>query len=352
MKVNCHRFQSLLGACLLGAVLTVFPAHAEKTTLNLFIWSEYIDPKLIAVFEKQFDCKVNVDLYEDAESMLAKLQGGGAGLYDVVVPSDNLVPAMIKQNLLAPLRQDHIPNLKNLGEKFISPAYDPGNRYTVAYQWGTVGILARKSPGQKPPDSWACIFDPAKSAGPFMLIDSVRDQVGAALKMQGHSVNSVDPKELKAARDLCIAAKARSVGFDGSVGVKNKILGKTAQVGIVYSGEGVRAAAEDTNIVYIIPKEGSVIWVDNLAVPAKAPHRDLAEKFLNFVLEARTGAQLSAYTQFATPNQAAREFIKPEDLANQAIYPAPEVMARLEFLNDLGSRLRLYDEIWTEIKTR
>lgn len=352
MKASCRRFKSLLGAGLLGLVLTALSARAERGTLNLFIWSEYIDPQIVAAFEKQYDCKVNIDLYEDVESMLAKVQGGGAGLYDVVVPSDNIVPVMIKLNLLAPLRHENIPNLKNLGEKFTNPAYDPGNRYSAAYQWGTMGILARKPPGQPPPDSWACIFDPKKSAGPFMLIDSVRDQVGAALKYQGHSINTVDLSELKAARDLCIAAKARSVGFDGSVGVKNKILAKTAQLGIVYSGEGVRAMTDDTNTVYIIPKEGSVIWVDNLSVLAKAPHRDLAEKFINFILDAKTGAQLSAYTQFATPNQAARAFIPPAELQNQAIYPSPVVMARLEFLQDLGSRLRLYDEVWTQIKTR
>lgn len=330
----------------------IFTAQAEKQTLNLFIWSEYIDQKIVAQFETQFDCKVNIDLYEDVESMLAKVQGAGAGLYDVVVPSDNLVPVMIKQNLLSTLRHENVPNLKNLGAKFSSPAYDPTNRFTAAYQWGTLGLLVRKTPGQPLPDSWAAVFDEKKSAGSFMLIDSVRDQMGAALKYQGHSVNSVAPAELKAARDLCIAAKARCVGFDGSVGVKNKILGKTARVGLVYSGEAVRALSDDKETAYIIPKEGSVIWVDNLAVLAKAPHRELAEKFINFILDAKIGAQLSDYTQFATPNEAARAFIKPEDLKNAAIYPSPEVMARLEFLNDLGPKLRLYDEAWTEIKTR
>jgi len=352
MKIITPLLNRHFCAIVFSALFFAGAAQAEKSTLNLFIWSEYIDPQIVSAFEKQFDCKVNIDLYEDVESMLAKIQGGGAGLYDVVVPSDNLVPVMIKQNLLAPLRHENIPNLKNLDGKFVSPAYDSKNRFTVAYQWGTVGLLARKTAGQPLPDSWACIFDPAKSAGSFMLIDSIRDQVGAALKYQGHSVNSIIPSELKAARDLCIVAKSRSVGFDGSVGVKNKILAKTAQVGIVYSGEGVRAMVDDTNTTYIIPKEGSVIWVDNLAVLAKAPHRDLAEKFLNFILDARIGAQLSAYTQFATPNQAARAFIKPLDLENHAIYPLPEVTDRLEFLNDLGFKLRLYDEVWTQIKTR
>src|SRR3954451_16196523 len=114
---------------------------AEQQKLNLFIWSEYIDPKIVAQFEKENDCKVNIDLYEDAESMLAKVQGGGVSLYDVVVPPDHMIAAMVKLNLLAPLRHENIPNLKILDEKFASPPYDRNNKYTAAYQWGTVGVF-------------------------------------------------------------------------------------------------------------------------------------------------------------------------------------------------------------------
>jgi spermidine/putrescine transport system substrate-binding protein len=345
---SIHKLGSLSGLALAFALT----ASGASQQLNLFIWSEYIDPGIVKSFEQKFDCKVNIDLYEDNESMLAKVQGGGAGLYDIVVPSDNIVPAMVKQKLLAPLRHENIPNLRNLEEKFINPSYDPNNKFSVAYQWGTLGILARRTAGKPVPDSWGALFDEKQKAGAFMLIDSVRDQVGAALKFQGRSVNSTDPKELKAARDLIIAAKKRSVGFDGSVGVKNKILAKTAQLGIVYSGEGVRAATEDTNLVYVIPKEGSILWVDNLAILSKAPHRDLAEQFVNFILSPEMGAKLSAYTQFSTPNREAKKLMKPEDLANAAVYPPGETMARLEFLTDPGAKIRLYDEVWTQIKAR
>ncbi len=335
------------------AVLVSTPARAEEPqTLNLFIWSEYIDPGIVTNFEHEFNCKVNIDLYEDTESMLAKVQGGGAGMYDVVVPSDNLVPVMVKQKLLAPLRHENIPNLKNLDAKFISPDYDKGNKYSVAYQWGTMGILVRKAEGKPLPDSWGVLFDPQQQIGSFMLIDSVRDQVGAALKYKGYSINTTDIKQLKEARDLIIEAKQRSVGFDGSVGVKNKVLAKTAQMGIVYSGEAARAITDDKETAYVIPKEGSVIWVDNLVVLAKAPHRDLAEKFINYILDPKVGAQLSSYTQFATPNKAAKQFVSPDDLNNTSIYPPAETMAKLEFLQDLGAKLRLYDEVWTQVKAK
>jgi spermidine/putrescine transport system substrate-binding protein len=333
-------------------LLFTWPSWAETARLNLYIWSEYIDPKIVADFEKQFDCKVTIDLYEDAESMLAKVQSGGVSLYDVVVPPDHIVPAMIHLKLLAPLRHENIPNLKNLDEQFANPSYDRGNRYCVAYQWGTVGIFARQ-PRDKPlPQTWGIFFDPKLQPGPFVLIDSVRDMLGAALKYKGHSLNSTDPQELKEARDLVLEAKKRSLGFEGSVGAKNRVLARTARAAIVYSGEGVRGVNDDAETVYFIPKEGSQIWVDNLAVLAKAPHRDLAEKFVNFILDARIGAQLSNFTQYSSPNKAALPFVRSQDLKNPTVYPPPELRAKLEVLEDLGSKSRLYDEIWTQVKAR
>jgi spermidine/putrescine transport system substrate-binding protein len=320
--------------------------------LNLFIWSEYIDPAMVADFETRFDCKVGVDLYEDAESMLARIQNGGTALYDVVVPPDHLVPAMIKLGLLAPLAKERLPNLKNLDERFVNPPYDPGNQYTVPYQWGSVGIFLRRTNGLAVPDSWSVIFDARQQPGPFILIDSVRDMLGAALKFKGHSLNSTDPAHLKEARDLVLEAKKRSLGFEGSVGGTNRVLAKGARAAIVYSGEGVRGMTDDKETVYLIPKEGSQVWVDNLAILAKAPHRDLAEKFVNFILDAKEGARLSNFTQYSSPNKAALAFIRPEDLKNPTIYPPPELMQKLEFLEDLGAKTRLYDEIWTQVKAR
>lgn len=325
---------------------------AATQQLNVFIWSDYLNPAVIKAFEQRFECKVNLDLYEDAESMLAKVQGGGAGLYDVVVPTDHIVPTMIKLNLLAPLRHENLLNLTNLDTRFLNPPYDRSNRFTVAYQWGTVGVLARRLEGLTPPQSWSTVFSPTSSAGPFLLMDSPRDLIGAALKFKGRSVNSVNPDELRAARDLILAAKKRSLGFDGSVGAKNKVLGRTARTAVVYSGEGVKAMSEDPETVYFIPREGSIIWVDNLAVLARAPHRDLAEKFLNFLLDARVGADNSNYIQFSSPNRASLAFLNPADLKNPVLYPPPETMDRLEYLQDLGPTQRLYDEVWTQIKAR
>ncbi len=320
--------------------------------LNLFIWSEYIDPEVVAEFERKEDCKVVIDLYEDEAAMTAKLRSGGAGLYDVVVPPDHTVPGLRATGLIARLRHENIPNLKNLRPKFRNPPFDPGNQYSVAYQWGTVGIYVRTSVVTAGASSWGVLFDPGLQPSKFALIDNPRDLIGAALNYRGHGLNSVDLGQLKEARDLIVAAKERCVGFDGSVGGKNKVLSRVADAAIVYSGEAARGMAEDSDTTFFIPKEGSQIWLDNLAVLAGAPHRDLAERFINFLLDPEIGARISNFTQCASPNLASTPFLKAEDLKNPVIYPPVEVMDRLEFLKDPGPRRKLYDELWTQIKTR
>ncbi|MCW5559052.1 MAG: spermidine/putrescine ABC transporter substrate-binding protein [Verrucomicrobiae bacterium] len=338
-------------AILLLLILGAVRAGAAER-LNVFIWSEYLDPAVVADFEKSQDAAVTVDLYEEADGMLAKLQGGGSAQYDVVCVPDNLVPAAIQLQLLAPLRRDRIPNLRNLDPKFTRLSFDPPGAYTVPYQWGTLVLYYRVQPGKPPPDSWAAVFDPAASPGAFVLLDSARDTVGAALKYRGFSFNATEPACLKEARDLVLAAKERALGFENSVAGRNRVLAKTAALAMVYSGEAARGMAEDPGTACVIPREGSEIWLDTLAVTARAPHRDLAERFLNWVLDARQGARIAAFTRSGTPNAAAREFLPATLLTNTAVYPPPEVMSRLEFLEDLGPKTRLYDQVWTQIKAR
>jgi spermidine/putrescine transport system substrate-binding protein len=327
---------------------------AEPCRLNLYIWSEYMDPEIIKAFEQKYTCKVTIDLYEDNESMIAKLQGGGTSLYDVVVPGNYVIPVMAKLGLLAPLRKENIPNLKNLDDKFVNPSYDPGNQYSAAYQWGTVGIFIRKKPDQKLDETWGLLFDPklSKQAGAFLMIDSFREMMGSALKYRGHSVNSTDPKELQEIGKLLGDTKKRSRGFEGGVGGKNKVLARAVNAAVVYNGDAVKGTKDDPETYYFVPREGGIIWVDNLAIPAKAPHRDAAEKFIDFILDPKIGAQLSDFNQYATPNKAAKEHVNAEDAKNLAIYPAPEMMGKLEFVDDVGEQNRMYDEIWTQVKSR
>ena len=337
---------------LVVSLLVTASAWAQKNKLNIFIWSEYIDPKIIEQFSKENDCKVTVDLYEDNESMMAKLEGGGDSLYDICVPSDYIIPALIKNGLLAPLRKENIPNMKNIDPKFANREYDPGNKYTAPYQWGTVGLYVRKKPGETIDETWGLVFDAKKQIGSFLIIDDARAAIGASLKYKGFSLNSTDKKQLKDARDVLIETKKRSLGFEGGVGIKNKVLAKVCRVGMVYNGDAVRGMKEDPETYFFVPREGSEIWLDNMAIPAKAPNREMAEKFINYILDAKIGAQLSNFNQYATPNAAAKEYINPADLKNIAIYPSAEQMKVLEFVKDLGSKTGWYDELWTGIKSK
>ena len=336
----------------ISAVLLTTSVWAAKNKLNVYIWSEYIDPKIIEQFSKEFDCEVTIDLYEDNESMMAKLQGGGTSLYDIVVPSDYIFPALIKNSLLAPLRHENIPNLKNLDPQFANREYDPGNKYTAPYQWGTVGLYIRTKPGEKIDETWGLVFDARKQVGSFLIIDDSRAAIGAALRYKGYSLNTTDKKQMKEARDVLIEAKKRSLGFEGGVGIKNKVLAKVCRVGMVYNGDAVRGTKEDKETRYFVPREGGEIWLDSMAIPAKAPHREMAEKFINYILDAKIGAQLSNFNQYPTPNAAAKPFINPDDLKNTAIYPSAEQMNTLEFVKDLGSKTGWYDELWTSIKSK
>lgn len=339
-------------ALFLMCALVPLAGRAQENKLNVFIWSEYIDEAIVEAFEKEFNCDVTLDLYEDNESMMAKLQGGGDALYDIIVPSDYIVPALIARGLVAPLRKENIPNLANIDGQFLNPPYDPGNQYSAPYQWGTIGIYIRKAEGETIDETWGLIFDPAKQPGPFLVMDSMREAFSAALNYLGYSINSTNVEELKKARDILLDAKQRSIGFEGGVGGKNRVLARGCKMAIVYNGDAVRGAQEDAETHYFVPREGGQVWMDNMCIPSKAPHRDLAEKFINYILDAKVGAQLSNFNQYATPNKAAKEFITPEDLANPAIYPPPEVLAKLEILKDLGEATKLYDEIWTQIKSK
>jgi spermidine/putrescine transport system substrate-binding protein len=323
--------------------------------LNLYIWSEYMGPEIIPNFEKETGVKVRVDYYETMEDMMAKLQAGGMSQYDVVVPTDYGVPAMIKLGLLKELDHSKIPNMKNLNPKFVNAPYDPQNAHTVAYQWGTLGMIYNKNKIEGPVPSWSVMFDESKQVGPFVLLDSMREMLGIAQCYLGLDVNTTDTEELKKVAGLMLAAKksANFQGFDVGVGGRSKVLSGGAVAAITYNGDGLRGVEEDPeNVAFANPAEGTVIWVDNMAIPANAPNPEAAYQFINYILDAKVGAGLSNWTRYATPNDAAKPFISPEDVGNIAIYPTSEYMEKLQFLNDLGDNARIYDELWTMIKTR
>ena len=324
--------------------------------IKMLTWSDYIDPDIPRQFQKQTGIEVKIDVYEETEAMMAKLQAaGGERQYDLVVVSDHAIPVLAKLNLIRKLDQAKIANAKNVDERFRNPPYDPKGEYSLPYQWGTVGLIYRKNLSGFEP-SWKMIFDSARQPGRFLLLDSMRDTIGAALKRSGADVNTHTADDLKKAMQLLVAAKRsdKFAGFDGSPIAAKKVVAGEADLAIVYNGDALNAMKEDKAAAcdYVVPKEGSIIWVDTMVVTSHAPNADGAYRFINYLLDGKVGAQLSNYINYATPNAAAMSGIAEESRKNPRIYPPADQLKRLSYLQDVGDATSIYDEVWTAVKSR
>jgi len=342
-----------LGMLLLGAI-AVSGCKKEPPTVTVYMYSEYIAPDMPAEFEKLTGMKLKVDVYENSEEMLAKMQqGGGASRYDCVVVSDAHVPTLVKLGLVQKLDKSKLANARNVDAPFANPPFDPGLEYSLPYQWGTVGLIYNKTKvsGEL---SWDLIFDPAKQPGAFVLMDSMRDMMGIALKYQGHDMNSVKADELKGAMDLLkVAKKSRKcLGLEGGVGGKNRVAAGEAVMAVVYNGDAVRAMGENKDLSFAVPREGGVIWVDVMLQPQQAPNAAGGLAFMNYIMDAQAGAKLSNFNRYPTPNKASLPLINEADRKEPAIYPTEGTMKTLQYLVDVGNDVKFYDEAWTSVKAQ
>lgn len=324
--------------------------EAMATELHVYNWSEYIDPDVYAAFEAEYGIKVIEDTFSSNEELLAKIQAGAAG-YDIIIPSDYMVEIMIAEGMLAEINHANLSNLSGLSALFQDPPYDPGLTYCVPYQWGTTGIGYNSD--EVEPDSWASIFDPAMAAeydGKITMLNDARESIGAALKYLGYSLNTTDAAQLEEAKQVLLAIKPYIYSYDSDQ-FEDLIAADEVVYGHGWSGDYFAAAVEDERIWYVIPAEGGVVWADNLCIPASSKNQATAELFINFILRPEVAAQITNYTWYGSPVEAAKEFIDAEILEEPAIYPSDETMARLEWIKDVGDATPLYERIWTEIKS-
>lgn len=321
--------------------------------LNLFTWSDYIDPDLVTEFEKTYGVKVSIDYYDTNEALIAKLQAGGQSQYDVIIASDYAVEVLHQGGRIQPVDTTLIPNRRNLDARFADPPYDPGNRYSLTYQWGTSGLGVRSdlvADTSRIVPSWRLVFDATAGVGPFVMMSDARELIGAALIYLGHSANSMDSTELAAAEQLLLAQRSRVLTYAPFATARDLLASGDATVAHNYSGDILTAREEVPGIRYVIPSEGAIIWTDNMAIPAGAPHPTLAGVFINFILDANVGARLSNFTRYPSPNAASTPLIDPGLRANPSIYPDSQTMQRLEFLRDIGAARSMYDRIFTRLR--
>ena len=353
--------QALADACTLGET---------DGNLNLYNWTEYIPygslaedaevTDLLAAFEEEFGISVVLTEYDSNETMLAQIDAGVG--YDVVVPSDYMVSIMKDAGLLVKFNPDTVPNLSNIATEFTDLPYDPGNQYSAPYQWGTTGIgYAYGTIDDEEGVSWGVIFDPemsADNAGFISLLDDERETMGAALIYLGYSINTTDPAQVDEAAALIKETKDRLAAFS-SAGYWDLLTSGETVVSQGWNGDFLAAydaastddydAYEDFG--YAIPTEGAAAWVDTIAIPSTVEHPCSAQTFVNFILDAFNGGELTNYNYYASPNAAAEEHIYGEILEDPSIYPTQDVRDRLEFFEDLGDFGTYYADAYSAAKS-
>jgi spermidine/putrescine transport system permease protein len=331
-------------------VARTWPAGSHVPQLNIYIWSTYISPRIIHGFEREFHCKVNYDLYDSNEALLTKLQAGNVD-YDLVVPSDYMVEILARQGLLARLDKSRLPNAwSNTDPHFLGLPFDPHNDYSVPYAWGTTGLAYRTDLVKENIDSWSVLFDP-RFAGHILLLDDTREVFGMALKKLGYSLNSTEPDQLRQARDLLLREKPLVKGYNSS-NFEQDLAAGDAWIAQAYNGNMTFVMRDEPRIRYVIPREGCTISVDSACLPRRAPHKELAEAFINYFHRPEVAALFVNDCGFNTPNRYEPQEIEPWLLANPAVFPNPASLAHCEFMRDVGPVISLYDRYWTEIKAR
>lgn len=331
--------------------------------LSVFNWADYIDEEILTDYEAEYGVQIIYDTFASNEDLLAKLQAGATG-YDVIFPSDYMVAQMIELGLLAEIDAEQLSNWDNITDDFKNAPFDPNNQHCVPYQWGTTGIAYRAGNAffeENEPTSWAYLFEPDMLAqyadeGVNVLNDQ-RELIGAALIYLGYSVNETDEARLAEARDIILAAKEyyktfNSEDYDDALLVPDEVVLSHA-----WSGDAAAAyyetyddETEDGNWYYAIPSEGAVKWLDNICITAASERYDTALHFMNYLLDAEVGAKITNYTYYASPNQAAEEYILEEILEDESIYPPEDVQEKLEWIEEVGDAIFTWDEMWTAIK--
>ncbi len=319
----------------------------------VYNWGEYLDPKTIELFEKETGISVTYEEYETNEIMYPKILSQAIA-YDVLCPSDYMIQRMIENDLLAEINWNNIPNIKNMDSTYMeqSKSFDPENKYSVPYCVGTVGILYNKSMVKEPVDSWNILWDP-KYKDRILMQDSVRDAFAVALKRLGYSINATEVDQLAAATEDLIEQKPLVQAYVVDQ-VRDKMIGNEAALGVIYSGEAGYTKRENPDLEYVIPKEGSNVWIDSWVIPKNSKNKENAEKFINFMCRPEIALMNFEYLTYSTPNLKAKEMIEDEDIRNSKIlFPEPEDLTNCETFQFLGDDVdSYYNELWNKVKSK
>ncbi|MBS5301054.1 MAG: ABC transporter substrate-binding protein [Clostridiaceae bacterium] len=333
---------------------------ADGGELYVYNWGEYIDEDVISQFEEETGITVVYDLFETNEEMYPVIEAGAVN-YDVVCPSDYMIQKMRENDLLAELNFDNIPNIDQIDPAYMemSQAFDPENKYSVPYCWGTVGILYNTKLldelGVPAPTKWADLWD-ERLSGEILMQDSVRDAFMVALKKDGYSMNSESKDELEQAKQELIDQKPLVQAYVIDQ-VRDKMIGGEAAVGVIYSGEMLYIQDEvanlglDYDLEYVIPEEGTNLWLDSWVIPKNAKNKENAEKWIDFMCRPEIAKANFEYITYPTPNKGAFELLDKEMQNNKAVFPDIDSLKNSEVYKYLGDETdAVYNELWKEVK--
>lgn len=332
---------------LLLVALILSGCKKDTPTLYVYNWGDYIDEDVLGEFEKETGIKVVYDTFATNEDMYVKIKSGGS-TYDLIFPSDYMITRMRDEGMLEKINLDNIPNFKYIDERFVGQDYDPNNEYSVPYMWGTMGILYNTTMVHEPVDSWDILWDP-KYSKEILMLDSQRDSIGAALLKLGYSLNTTNIQELEEAGRLLKEQKPLVLAYVVDE-AKDKMVAGEAALALVWSGEAIYGMQENPDLDYAIPKEGTNLWFDGMAIPKNAKNKEAAEKFIDFLNRPDIAFRNADYTGYATPHKEARKMLDPEIAQSKVAYPDDEDLVNAEVFVSLGKTLRDYDRIWTEVK--
>jgi spermidine/putrescine transport system substrate-binding protein len=323
--------------------------YSSKNKLTIYNWGDYIDADLIEQFEKEAGITVVYETFDSNEAMMTKIEQGGTA-YDVAVPSEYMIDKMIQEDLLLPLDHEKLSNLNNIDDRFMDLPFDPKNKYSIPYFWGTVGIVYNsKMLGDIEINSWSDLWDP-RLKNEILLVDGAREVMGMGLNSLGYSLNDLNHDHLNEAKkrlDTLMPNVKAIVGDESRMLLENE----EASIGLVWSGVASEIMAENEDLEFVVPKEGSNLWFDNMVIPKTAKNVEAAHQFINFMLDAEVAAQNTEYVSYATPNKEALNYLPKEIVNDERFYPAPELTERLEVYENLGKKnLAYYNELFLRFK--
>ncbi|GLX67364.1 ABC transporter substrate-binding protein [Paenibacillus glycanilyticus] len=352
MKSLVQTFVAVLvvsvGLMYLTSYLNSSAGYTGKDTLTIYNWGDYIDPDLLDEFQKETGIKVIYQTFDSNEAMMTKIEQGGT-TFDVSVPSEYAIDKMKQENLLLPLDKSKLPNLKYIDPSFLNLSFDPDNKYSIPYFWGTVGVVYNPDLTDLKFKSWDDLWDPSLK-NQILLLDGAREVIGMGLNSLHYSLNDTNEEHLQAAKAKLDTLTPNVKAIVGDE-IKLLLANEEAAVGLVWSGDASEIMSENEKLDYVVPEEGSNLWFDNMVIPKTAKNIEGAHKFINFMLDPEHAAQNAEYVGYSTPNAKALEYL-PEDISgDQRFYPSKELTEKLEVYKNLGKKmLAHYNELFLEFK--